>query len=71
MFGATPAYGFYVRHIDGIEFNNVQVSYDGVEARPAFSLNDVKNADFMHVKAQRAEGVPAFSLQNTFNFPNS
>ena len=27
MFGSTPAYGFYVRHVKGIEFNNVQVSY--------------------------------------------
>jgi len=68
MFGPTPAYGFYVRHVDGIEFNNVQVSYDGQEARPAFSLNNVKNVDFMHVKAQRTEGVPEFSLQNVSNF---
>jgi hypothetical protein len=68
MFGSTPSYGFYIRHVNGIEFNNVQVSYDGDEARPAFSLNDVKNVDFLHVKAMRTEGVPEFILQNVLNF---
>jgi polygalacturonase len=68
MFGSTPSYGFYVRHADGIEFSNVQVSYDGEELRPAFSLNDVKNVDFLHVKGQRTEAVPEFVLQNVSNF---
>lgn len=68
MFGTTPAYGFYVRHVDGIIFDNVQVTYDGEEARPAFYLNDVKNADFLHVKAKRTAGVPEFVLKNVTNF---
>jgi polygalacturonase len=68
MFGPTPAYGFYVRHVSGIEFSNVQVSYDGDEARPAFYLNDVENVDFIHVKAKRTEDVPEFVLKNVSNF---
>ncbi len=68
MFGSTPSYGFYIRHVDGIEFNNVRVSYDGEELRPAFSLNDVKNADFMHVRAMRTEGVPEFVLKDVSGF---
>lgn len=68
MFGTTPSYGFYVRHVRGIEFSNVQVSYTDAEARPAFFLYDVKSADFMHVKAKRAEGVPEFVLKNVENF---
>ena len=68
MFGSTPSYGFYIRHVDGIDFNNVQVSYEGEEARPAFVLNDVKNVDFMHVKAKRTEGVPEFVLDNVSDF---
>lgn len=67
MFGSTPSYGFYVRHVKGIEFNNVQVSYTDTEERPAFYLNDVKNADFLHVKAKRSEGVPEFVLKNVEN----
>jgi polygalacturonase len=68
MFGSTPAYGFYIRHANRIEFNNVQVSYEGEEARPPFSLKDVKNVDFMHVRAQHAERIPAFVLQDVSNF---
>jgi polygalacturonase len=68
MFGSTPAYGFYIRHARGIEFNNVKVVYEGEEARPAFSLNDVKNASFLHVNAQRPEGAPLFVLQNVSDF---
>jgi len=68
MFGTTPAYGFYIRHVDGIIFDNIQVTYDGEEARPAFYLNDVKNADFLHVKAKRTAGVPEFVLKNVTNF---
>lgn len=68
MFGSTPAYGFYVRHVKGIEFSNVQVSYTDEEARPAFYLDDVKGADFLHVKAKRAPGTPEFVLKNVTNF---
>jgi len=68
MFGSTPAYGFYVRHVNGIVFDNVQISYDGEEARPAFYLNDVKNAEFLHVKAKRQDGVPEFVLRNISDF---
>jgi polygalacturonase len=68
MFGNTPAYGFYMRHVKGIEFNNVQISYTGDEFRPAFHLLDVADADFNHVKAQRTTGVPEFVLKNVTNF---
>src|SRR5205823_6054506 len=27
MFGTIPAYGFFIRHVKGIEFSNVEVSY--------------------------------------------
>ena len=68
MFGSTPSYGFYIRHVNGIEFNNVQVTFDGEEARPAFFLNDVKNVDLMHVNAKRNEGAPGIILKNVSDF---
>lgn len=68
MFGTLPAYGFFIRHAKGIELNNVEVSYIKGEARPAFVLEDVKSADFFHVKAQKAEGVPTFVLKNVSDF---
>src|SRR5436190_15913123 len=64
MFGEIPAYGFFIRHAKGIELSNVEVSYLTEDLRPAFVLLDVSSADFFHVKAQKAAGVPTFDLKN-------
>ena len=43
MFGdVLPASGFFVRHVNNISFNNVQVHLKGDNRRPAFIFNDVK-----------------------------
>jgi polygalacturonase len=68
MFGAIPAYGFFIRHVKGIELNDVEVSYLKEDLRPAFLLDDVKNAEFNHVKAQHAGGVPTFVLKSVEDF---
>jgi len=68
MFGDIPAYGFFIRHVKGIELNNVEVSYAQEELRPAFVLNDVDGADFLHVKAQLSKGASVFHMQNVSDF---
>jgi polygalacturonase len=68
MFGELPAYGFFIRHVKGIEMNDVEVSYLKEEARPAFLLSDVKGADFFRVRAQRTAAVPTFVLNNVTDF---
>lgn len=39
-----PAYGFYVRHVKGIRFENVTVEKAGNDARPFFFYDDVADA---------------------------
>jgi polygalacturonase len=68
MFGEMPAYGFFIRHVKGLEMNNVELSYMKEDLRPAFVLNDVKGADFFRVKAQHAPEVPTFTFLNVENF---
>ncbi|MBN1997779.1 glycoside hydrolase family 28 protein, partial [candidate division KSB1 bacterium] len=68
FFGKIPAYGFFIRHVDGIEFNNVSIRYMEQDFRPAFVLENVQNADFSHVKAQHTPDVPTFLLKNVENF---
>ena len=68
MFGEIPAYGFFIRHVKGIELNDVQVSFLTEDLRPAFILEDVKNADFHRVKAQHAPDVSVFLLKNVEGF---
>ncbi len=68
MFGTIPAYGFYIRHVKGLEMSNVEVQFEKEDFRPAFVLNEVEGADFVHVKAQKTTGVPFFSLSNVRDF---
>jgi polygalacturonase len=68
MFGEMPAYGFFIRHVNGIEMDNVTVSYLNVDVRPAFVLNDVKGADFYRLRAQHALDVPTFLMKDVENF---
>jgi len=66
-FGILPSYGFFIRHVNGIQLNNIDIRFIEKELRPAFYLDDVKNAEFLFVKAQKEEGVPSLSLKNVSN----
>jgi hypothetical protein len=68
MFGDMPSYGFFVRHMKGLEMNNVEVSVLKEDLRPAFVLDDVKGVELNNVKAQTAPGVSTFVLKNVENF---
>lgn len=46
MFGDLPAWGFYLRHVDGIQFKDVRLSLYKDDFRPAFILEDVHEAQF-------------------------
>jgi len=41
--GETPAYGFFLRHVDGLTFNNVQLGFDESDLRAAVLCEDVDN----------------------------
>ena len=68
MFGVIPAYGFYVRHARGITFDNVVVSFEQPDERPAFILDDVKDVAFYRIKARLADDASMFDLRNVTNF---
>src|SRR6185437_2035903 len=66
MFGMTPSFGFYLRHIRNLEMSHVEVAAKSPDGRPAFSLNDVERADFFAVTAPRSS-QGAFALHNVKN----
>jgi len=66
-FGILPSCGFFIRHVDGIQLENVEVRFMEKELRPAFYLDDVKNAEFLFVKAQKEESIPSIALRNVSN----
>ena len=68
MFGILPAFGFYIRHVTGIDLDNVAVRFSTADTRPAFVLDGVSDADFHHVRADRADGAPTFVLDGVDDF---
>jgi len=63
-----PAYGFFVRHVKGLELSDVQVTYEKDEARPPFAVEQARDVSFVNVKAKRSQGTPAFVLRDVENF---
>jgi polygalacturonase len=59
MFGHLPAYGFYIRHVDGISIHSMSLSYDTPDFRPAIYLDDVQNLKLYDFAAQSESTAPA------------
>jgi polygalacturonase len=62
MFGTTPAHAFFIRHVAGIEMSGIKIESANDDARPAFVLVDVRNADFQNLKVPQAANQPVFAL---------
>ena len=45
-----PAWGFYIRHADGIIFDNVKITVDGEDYRPAIVTDDVNGLRLKNVE---------------------
>ena len=68
MFGVLPSQGFYLRHVNGIEMNDVKIIAQEPDARPAFALEEVHEADFFRIKTPKTLNAPTFVLKNVEDF---
>jgi len=50
QFKELPAWAFYLRHVDGVNFENVKFTAKDKEYRPAVVMDDVKNAQMTKVE---------------------
>jgi hypothetical protein len=59
MFGVLPAWGFYLRHTEGIRMENVTLRTQAADYRPALVCDDAKNLrlDGLQVKSAGTEPV--------------
>ncbi len=60
MFGKLPATGLFLRHVRNVQVSNVEIAVEKADARAAFWLADVEEADFFRVRVPR--GSAAFRL---------
>jgi polygalacturonase len=63
-----PSQGFYVRHVKGIQFDNIEIKAEKEDQRPEFVLDDVQGADFFRIKGSRVAGAPVFGLHDVSDF---
>ena len=57
--GTLPAYGIFARHVKGLEFANIQVSFQTNDLRPAAQFADIQGLEIDNLKPQVADGVKA------------
>jgi polygalacturonase len=67
MFGTTPAHGFFIRHVKGLEMNGIKITCEKEDARPAFVLDDVQGADFARAKLPESSNA-SFVLNHVEDF---
>lgn len=68
MFGDIPASGFSLRHVNNIEFTNLEIAFARPDSRPVFWIDHVDDVEFFHVKTPRLLSAPVFALQDVHDF---
>ena len=62
MFGELPAWGFYIRHADGIKIKNMVLTCKGADYRPAFIADDVKGLSLNALSIPQVKMKPVILL---------
>ncbi len=65
MFGELPAWGFYVRHVDGLTLKNIKLKIQFPDYRPALVFDDVKNVDIQNLSIEGDEKPKHIILHDT------
>lgn len=64
MFGILPAWGFYVRHAEGIRFENVTLRTKSADYRPALVCDDVQQLQLERLQVKSAGTEPVIVLRD-------
>lgn len=62
MFGTLPAYGFFCRHVSGLNIDNMDLSYKNAEYRPALFIQNVKDARISDLKSSYEKGAKSMMI---------
>ena len=65
--GKRPASGWFIRHAKGLTFRNMEIVYEGENAKPVMVAWDVDGLALDGVKLPKPSGVEAMRLQRVTN----
>lgn len=68
MFGITPAYGLYARHVRNLQVHHADLRTSSIEGRPPVVLDDVDGATFDSVRFAHGAVTPTFQMQSVRGF---
>ena len=67
MFGELPAWGFYVRHMNGLTLRNIKLQLQAPDYRPALVFDDVRNLKIQNMSIKGEHKPRYIILNNTEN----
>lgn len=67
MFGELPAWGFYMRHVEGIKMKNVSLKYKEDDFRPAIVMDDATGVSFDRLLIPTFKELPIILMNKTKN----
>jgi polygalacturonase len=65
MFGELPAWGFYVRHVEGLTMKNIKISIAAPDYRPAMVFDDVSKLSMQSISILGETRAKPIILHNT------
>ena len=68
MFGELPAWGFYLRHVENIRFNNVRMSTKTPDFRAAMVVDDVNRLDLDNMTIKPVDSTIILHVVNHLAF---
>jgi hypothetical protein len=61
--GPRPASGFYLRHVKGLTFKNVEIDYETDTVKPPLVFFDVHHLTLDHFKLEKPSGIESIRLE--------
>jgi len=64
MFGILPSFGFYCRHVKGLTFRDMKLSWEYPDHRPAILCDDVQQLDMNAVNTKSDSSSASIVFRN-------
>jgi polygalacturonase len=65
MFGELPAWGFYVRHVNGLAMKNIKLKYEHDDFRPALVFDESNKMSLQKIHVATARYEPVIIMNNS------
>lgn len=65
MMGILPAYGFFVRHVNGLRMQNIEITSRVADPRAMICADDVHDSKLLRISTKNSSASPVFRIRPT------